>query len=152
MAFRPLQDVQVSLGNLQEEMNRMFDRVWHAGVSTPPFDGQPWAPPVDLYEKPDRYVLLIEVAGVDVGKIDVTYLGNMLTVRGEKPRPGMVGEGDRALRAERRYGTFCRNVELPCEIDAERVSARSQGGVLEITIPKSQSAMPRNVKVSISEG
>ncbi len=152
MAFRPLQDVQVSLGNLQDEMNRMFDRVWHAGVSTPPFDGQPWAPPVDLYEKPDRYLLLMEIPAVDAGKIDVTYLGNTLTVRGEKPRPGVVAESDRALRTERRYGTFCRNVELPGEIDAERVSARSQGGVLEITIPKSQSAMPRNVKVAISEG
>ena len=55
MAFRPFEDTQFSLGNLQDEMNKLFERLWHAGVAAGPFDGQKWAPFLDLHEYADRY-------------------------------------------------------------------------------------------------
>ena len=87
MPFRPFQDTQLSLSNLQDEMNRLIERVWHAGVSTGPLDGQEWAPVIDLYEFDDYYTLCVEVPGIDVASVDVTCLDRVLTIRGEKNKP-----------------------------------------------------------------
>lgn len=149
MTFRPLCDAQASIRNLQDEMNHLMERVWHAGVSTGPFDGQAWAPAADLCEQNDRYVVRLEVPGVNADTISVTYAANVLTVRGEKPCPQGMSEGDRVLRGERRYGSFCRNIELPAGIDADRVSAKCQGGVLEISVPKSPASMPKSVRINV---
>ncbi len=145
--FRPFQDPQLSLGALQDEMNRMFDRVWHGGVSTRPFDGQPWAPAVDLYEYEDRYTVYAELPGVCVESVEVSYLANSLTIRGEKSRPEKVAEATPSLRSERRFGAFCRTVELPGGIDPDRASAKCASGVLEITIPKSATSRSKTIRV-----
>ena len=87
MAFKTIQDAQISLGNLQDEMNRLIERVWHSGVSTGPFDGQQWGPVLDVYEHDDAYLLFAELPGVDGSDVEVTVLNNTLTIRGEKRRP-----------------------------------------------------------------
>ena len=151
MAFRPFQDRDLSLTTLQNEMNRMFDRVWHSGLSTAPFDGQEWAPLVDVYENADGYTLYAELAGVDAASVDVSYVGCTLTIRGEKTRPAGLSDTDRPLRGERRFGTFCRTVELPDDIDAEKLSASCSGGVLEITVPKSVASRPKTIKIKVQD-
>ena len=92
MPFRPFQETQLSLGNLQEEINRLFGRIWHAGVSTGPFDGQRWAPLIDLYEHADCYTLYAEVPGVEGEAVELSYVEHTLTIRGEKAKPA--GEVD----------------------------------------------------------
>ena len=152
MPFRPLQDTQLSLSNLQDEMNRLFERIWHAGVSTRPFDGQKWAPVVDLYEYDNRYVLHAEIPGVDGTAVELSYLDNALTIRGEKTKPAAAEEADRSLRSERRFGVFCRTVELPPGIDADKLSAQCSAGVLEVTIPKSEASRPKAINIDVQEG
>lgn len=152
MAFRSIPDFQVSLGNLQDEMNRLFSRVWHGGVSTGPFDGQEWGPAIDLYEHDDRYTLFVEVPGIDGKSIDVSYVGTALTVRGEKVKPAGIAEDNRAIHRERRFGTFCRTIELPGDIVPEQLSAKCQAGVLEVTIPKSEASKPKAVKIEVEDG
>ena len=148
MAFRPFRDTQLSLGNLQDEMNRVMDRFWHAGVSTRPFDGQEWAPHIDLHEYPDHYKLFAELPGVEAGGIDVSHVGTVITVRGEKVAPG----GDeRNIRSERRFGSFCRTVEMPADVKADKLTAKYTNGVLEITIPKTQSNQPKPIKIEVQE-
>ncbi len=149
--FRPFQDPQLSLNAIQDEMNRMFERVWHGGVSTRPFDGQPWAPAIDLYEQEDRYTVYAELPGVCAESVEVSYLANSLTIRGEKGRPEKVAEGTPSLRSERRFGAFCRTVELPGGIDADRASAKCCGGVLEINVPKSASSRAKTIRVEVEE-
>lgn len=151
MAFRPLINMDLSLGNLQDEMNRLFQRTWHTGLSTGPLDGQQWAPLIDLYEHENHYTLYAELAGVDPGAIEVTHVGHTLTIRGEKTKPSGVSESDQAIRKERGFGTFCRSVELPGDCDVERLKAKSHAGVVEITIPKSESSKPKAVKIEIEE-
>ena len=151
MPFRPFQDTQLSLGNLQDEINKVFERIWHSGVSTRPFDGQQWAPVVDLYEYENRYVLYAELPGVDGAAVELSYLDNALTMRGEKNKPDAAAEADRSLRSERRFGAFCRTVDLAPGIDADKLSAKCTAGVLRVTIPKSEASCPKAVKINIQD-
>jgi HSP20 family protein len=151
MAFRPFQDTEFSLGNLQEELNRLVERIWHSGVSTGPFDGQEWAPVVDLVEFADHYLLYAEIPGVDGSTVELSYIGHELTIRGEKTKPACADEADRSLRRERRFGNFCRTVTLPAGIDADKLSASCRAGVLDITIPKSESSRPKAIKIDVAD-
>ena len=151
MSFRPIHEAQQTLGGLQDELARLAERFWHTGVATGPLDGQPWAPPMDVYEHPDHYKVFAEIPGVDPNEVEVTHVGATLTVRGTKFAPEEMGERDRALRKERRFGAFCRTLELPGDIDVERLSAKCHGGVLVITIPKSESSQAKSVKIEIDE-
>jgi len=146
--FRPFQDSPFSLNNLQDEMGRILERVWHAGVSTGPLDGQKWAPFIDIHEFADHYTLYAEVPGVDRGGAEITFINNVLTIRGEKNSPPEAGQAVRALRNERRFGAFCRSIELPGDVDADRVSAAFQSGVLVVTLPKLESSKPRSIKIN----
>ena len=147
MRIRPVQDAQAVMGVLQDEMNRLFNRVWHGGISTGPFDGQAWAPNVDVYEFADRYLVLAEVPGVEVGSIELTYQDRALTIRGERPRPAGVVEDTPSILRERRYGSFSRTIELPAGVNAEGISARCPSGVLEVTLPKTESTRGRTIHV-----
>jgi len=151
MMFRAMQDPQQLFGTLQDEMNRVFDRVWHGGISTRPLDGQQWAPALDVYEYPDRFVVHVEVPGVDGNSVDVSCVSNTLTIRGEKRRPADVAEDTPSVYRERRYGCFCRSVDLTGKIVVDQVSARCVNGVLEVTIPKAECDRPRSVRVDVSQ-
>ncbi|MEK6799332.1 MAG: Hsp20/alpha crystallin family protein [Planctomycetota bacterium] len=152
MAFRPIHETQQALNTLQEEMNRMFERVWHGGISTPPFNGQAWAPAIDLHEFDDRFVLLAEAPGLSATDVEITHVGNVLTLRGEKRKPSEMEGAVAVIRGERRYGVFCRSLELPAGADADRMSAKCQMGVIELTIPKSEASKPKSVKIAVEPG
>ncbi len=149
MNFRPFPDMPLSLGGLQDEFNRLVERVWHAGISTRPLDGQEWAPVLDMYEYDDRFVVLAEMPGIDANELDITVLGHTLTIRGEKRRPTENAEQVQTVRSERRYGAFCRTVDLPDGVDGDRLSAECTGGVLHITLPKKETYKPRSVKINV---
>ncbi len=151
MNFRPIQDTQQVISNLQDEMNRMFQRVWHVGVSTPPLDGQEWAPPVDLYEFDDRFVLVAEAPGLEAGSIEVHQLGNILTIRGEKQKPALIADAISTLRRECRYGKFSRAIELPNGAAKDKVSAKCHGGLLFVTVQKTETSKPRTIKVQSAD-
>ena len=151
MAFRPFPDPQLSLSGLQDEFNRLVERVWHAGVSTGPLDGQEWAPVLDMYEHEDRFVLYAEVPGIHPNEIDITQTGSTITLRGEKLRPSEAADKGRTMRSERRYGTFCRSVDLPEGVDGDRLSAKCVNGVLEITLPKKETHKPKSVSIKVDE-
>lgn len=150
MAFRPIQDAQLSLGNLQDEMNGLFARIWHAGVSTGPLDGQQWAPLLDLCDCGEHYTIYAEIPGVEGSKVDLSYLGHTLTIRGEKSPPAEADEQDKRIHGERHFGTFCRTLDLPGDADADKITARCQDGVLEIVIPKSESSRVKCLKIDVN--
>jgi len=151
MAFQTFQNIPSSLGSLQDDMNQLFARIYHGGLSTRPFDGQQWSPTVDLCEHADRFTLHVELPGVDPSETDVSCIGSRLTIRGKKTRPIDLDDDNAAVQSERRFGGFCRVIDLPGEIDADKISARSHGGVLEITIPKPESSRPRSVRVEVQD-
>ncbi len=140
-------DLPFSVQEIRNEFDRLLDRVWHGGLSTAPLDGQDWAPPLDVYEHPDRFQVRVEMAGVAAEDVDVSILEGVLTVRGTKAPPQQTGETGRRLRSECRYGRFCRKFELPAAVQENAISASHKNGVLNIEVPKSPEVRGRSVKI-----
>ena len=105
-----------------------------------------WAPPVDIFERGDDLVVRAEVPGVDRKELDITVEENTLVLRGGRKREKEFKHQD-AYRLERSFGTFVRSFRLPGTVDASRISAHYENGILEITLPKAEHAKPRKVQI-----
>lgn len=140
-------DIPFSFQEMRSEFDRLLDRVWHSGLHTAPLDGQDWAPRLDVYEHPDSYRVRVEIPGMTADDVDVTILNHMLAVKGSKPIPEEPSEDIRRLRAECRYGSFCRNYEFQSPVDDSAVTAACKDGVLTIVVPKTPQSKGRAVEV-----
>jgi HSP20 family protein len=103
---------------------------------------------LDVYQTDDEVVVKAEMPGLASEDIDITVSGSTLTIKGEKKREEKVEEDD-YTRTERSFGMISRSIELPCEIAAERVSAKMAHGVLEVHAPKTEGSKRKPVKVKI---
>jgi HSP20 family protein len=124
------------------ELDRIADEAWSAAR-------QPGVP-MDAVRRGDFVHVSFDLPGVDPSTIDVEVERNVLTVSAER-RPSRE-EGDEVIAAERRYGTFSRQLLLGDTLDAGRVEASYDGGVLSLTIPVAEQAKPRKVAVSAAAG
>ena len=116
------------------------------------FEAQPacaWTPRVDIKETAERFVILLDVPGVDPQVIDIQADGNLLVVSGERPAAA-AGEGEHFSRVERGHGRFERRFSLPETADSEAIVAHGRHGVLEIGIPKKAQAQPRRIRVGVA--
>lgn len=136
-----------SMRQLQDELNRVFERVWQGGPQAAIMHGVGGGPAVDMYEFSDRYLIIADLPGVPGDRVEVTLLDDELTIQGDPIDP-VAGTVDGApIKTERRTGTLRRVVEVPQGVDAEKISARCHDGLLEVILPKSVSASPRAVRV-----
>lgn len=132
---------------IQERMNRMFEdslgRTGSEGEASPTAS---WTPAVDIFETPDRVVLLADLPGVEGKDLDVRVEGNTLIMSGERRLESEVDE-ENFHRMERGYGSFQRTFTLPATIRQEGIRAEHQDGVLRVTLPKSEGARPLRIPV-----
>ena len=147
--FRRGLDVRVSLSDLQDELNHVFNRLWHGGIATGPLDGQEWAPKIDLLDHEDRYTILAEIPGVRADDIDVSVSGDAVTIKGHKPAPTTDNDTKEVVFSEIRSGSFCREVTLQEEVRPEDIQAISADGVLTVTLPKAEGAKPKAIRVEV---
>jgi HSP20 family protein len=152
MSFSPFgKEMPVSLSDLQSELNRAFDRFWHGGVTTGPFDGNAWAPAFDMLEEDDAVVIVAELPGLDAADLELSYQDNRLTIKGHRTSPWPEEAERKLLRRERRYGPFCRTVELPAGVDPEGITATCRHGVMTVTLPKVEKARGKSIKVDLAD-
>jgi HSP20 family protein len=137
----PFQDLHA----FRDEMNRTFNR-WFGREEQDERSAPRWAPALDVMESGDAYHIDVEVPGLGPEDIDVTVDQGMLTVQGE--RRYQEETRDRQYhRVERRYGVFRRAITLPSHVDANRVDATYDNGVLRLTVPKTEAAQPKRITV-----
>lgn len=105
-----------------------------------------WNPAVDIREEPDRYLIQVDVPGVDPKDVDITLENGLLTISGERKEEKSTGDGN-YQRTERFHGSFYRRFNLPDAVDADKVDARSEKGVVEITIPRSKKSKANRIPV-----
>lgn len=104
-------------------------------------------PPLNIYEFGDRYLLSAQVPGSQAGEFDLSIAGETLTIRGERKRSDGVKD-DQYRRQERPMGRWSRTITLPDRVDGALVTAAFANGVLTVTLPKAESAKPRQIAVS----
>lgn len=106
-----------------------------------------WAPPIDVYETDDRYVITAELPGLTREQVDVALENNRLTIRGSRPAAAGDGGTRRYHQVERGHGSFERAFEFVDAVDQQAISADLHDGVLTVTLPKRPAPAARRIHV-----
>lgn len=130
-----------------EEWERRFDDLLGRPLWRLPVEGRGWIPAVDVFEKKDKFVVKAELPGMKEEDIDVSVVGDTLSIKGEKKTETEIEEED-YYRCERNYGSFYRSIPLPSTVDADKIEASFEDGVLEVALPKSAKVKPKKIAVS----
>ena len=131
------------LTSLQGEMNRLFNTFFEDnGGST-----RRWAPPMDLADAGDHLVLKADLPGLSEEDVRIEVQDRLLTVSGERKAEHEENR-EGYYRMERAFGSFSRSVTLPDGVDAGKIDASFDKGVLEVRIPKPQERKPHRVEIS----
>lgn len=129
---------------LFEEMQERLERFYESGRRA--FSQLTRQPPLDVKETPDRFVIEVDLPGVDPAKCDVSILDRTVFIRGSREVPAPERD-ERCLRAERRSGEFSREVTLPGDVEQPEASAHYHAGVLRVELMKQNAARPHKVQV-----
>jgi HSP20 family protein len=130
------------LQSFQHEMNCMFNQFFRGGAGEEGSWGHStWTPPVDIYETDDALVFQADLPGVAKDEVSIEVHNNTLNLRGERKHDAAVTE-DHYHRVERAYGPFQCSFVVPTMVDQEKVQASYHEGVLELCLPKLESANP----------
>ncbi|HXG52833.1 MAG TPA: Hsp20/alpha crystallin family protein [candidate division Zixibacteria bacterium] len=147
--WRPFMDFR----RWEREMDRMMDEFFGRAV-------RPWwpvwgredreivSPAMDVYEEKDEIVVKAELPGMKKDDIEVNISDSQLILKGEKKREEKIEE-ENYYRCERSYGAFYRAIDLPKEVQADKIKASFRDGVLEVRLPKSEEAKTREIKVKV---
>lgn len=149
--FDPFREMEA----VRREIDRSFEEAGLGPVSRRwrqaflPGRGARQYPLVNVYDDGDSFRVEALAPGVDPGKLEVTVVRNTLTIAGEKPGLNDV-PAERVHRSERAAGRFVRTVELPTEVDPDKVDAQYRNGLLLLTLPRAESARPRKIAIQTS--
>src|SRR5437868_3723437 len=132
--------LQSTLNRVFQDFNRGNDELMTSGT---------FVPPVDIYEDHNGITLKMEVPGVSQQDINISLENNTLTVSGERKFEKDQKE-ENFHRIERRYGAFSRSFTLPNTVDAEKVNASFEHGLLNIQLAKRAEAKPKQIKINVS--
>lgn len=107
-----------------------------------------WMPALEMYEKEDKFVVRTELPGMKKEEIDISVLGDTLTIKGERKAESEVKDDD-YYRCEMCYGKFSRAITLPSSVQTSKVEASYDNGILEIILPRATEAKPKKVEVKV---
>jgi len=143
--YEPLSDLELAT----QRMRRMLDQTF-GGLAFPSLltEAGGWTPLVDIEEQDDAYAIEAEVPGVKREDVNIEVVGNELEITGEikeKERKGAL------RRRTRRVGRFEYRVRLPDQVDAAKIEASLDEGVLTVRVPKAERAKRQKVNVTSSK-
>jgi len=134
--------------SLPKRIDDIFGQPFLPSIWTGLFgDEAMWAPAIHILEKEDKFVAKVELPGVHEEDINVSIVGDMLVVEGEKEAESEVKKKGYSY-SETSYGSFSRSISIPSIVDVDKIVANFDKGVLEIDLPKSVEVKPKKVNVS----
>ena len=131
------------LFGLEREVSSLFDSF----LGAPALRQARQFPAVDLADYGEELAVAVELPGVKKEDLKIALEHGLLTISGERKERGLP-ENSRWLRNEVASGEFSRVIELPYAVDADNVSAELYNGILKVSLPKSEAARPREIRVS----
>lgn len=134
------------INELQRDMNRLFDNRSSPALTnnSNSLSNIHWQPSVDIHEDKEGYHLSVDLPGIKPEEIEVTAHNGILSIRGTRTEAHTDKE---QKRSERIFGSFLREFSMPENADLERISAKSNNGVLEVFVPKSAKTEPKRITV-----
>ncbi len=129
------------MNRLQREINRLFSDLSQGMLSTAPA-----YPAVNVWTNQEGVVVTAELPGINPDDLNISVLGNILTLSGKR-EPEAIQEGGKVHRRERGYGQFTRSIQLPFDVDANKVEATYQNGVLTVSLPRLEEEKPKKIAV-----
>ena len=145
-------DVFKELDNLRREIDDAFRGAGFGRPFGPTFLSPATThrfPLVNFSEDEGHVYIEALVPGVDPKDVDLTVLRNTITISGER-KPFALQEGQIVHRSELGAGKFSRTLELPVDIDPDRITAQSKDGIMQITLAKAEHAKPRKIDIKLS--
>jgi len=133
-----MMDMLPEMTRFQKEMNRFFSGL-----------GQEYDqhyPPVNVWIGEDDVLVEAELPGMNPDEIEITTRGDILYIKGSRD-PETLGEGCRYHRQERGFGRFSRGLQLPFNVNSDKVEANYEKGMLQITLPQAEEDKPRKIAI-----
>lgn len=124
--------------DLRRAMNRLFGPT--DGLAAEVF------PPLNIYASDDEAVVSTEIPGIEKDSLDISVSGSSFTLSGSR-QPADPGKEGSYLRQERFQGRFNRSVELPFNVDSDKVKASLRNGILEVRLPRAETDKPRKIQI-----
>ena len=140
---QPLSRLQIEMNDL---LNRFFsysDLFWPEACWP---ERTAFSPAIDLAENETEIVVRAEVPGCEPDEINIAVQDHMMTIKGER-KGSSEEKKENYYHMERRQGSFRRDINLPAEINADKIEAKCRDGVLTITMPKSEKAQAQRIIV-----
>jgi HSP20 family protein len=138
-----------SLANPWQEIERMqrdMDRLLGGFYGSPRSRVAPGFPAMNVWTNQEGAVITAELPGVNPEEIDISVVGETLTLTGSR-QPEELQEGEKYHRRERGYGRFTRTFQLPFPVEADNVEALFDKGILHISLPRAEADKPRKISV-----
>lgn len=136
------------IDRLRRDMDRLFARLWD-DFGVPRFPGIARnIPSIDLSESGENLIIRADIPGINPEDLDISVTEDRLHIKGEMKKES-VDEGDTYHRVERRYGSFTRDIQLPCRVMKEEVGATYKEGILTIVMPKCKPEPDRSFRVKV---
>jgi HSP20 family protein len=146
--WRPFHELERWRREMDREFSRHFGSLFHdtesEGVSPPYF------PAIESYVNDGNLVVRADVPGLEAKDIELSVLGNVLTIKGERKQQQKVKK-EEYIRRETSYGSFERRLTLPEGTDAERIKASFKNGVIEVTMPLEKGMSAKKIPIVDSE-
>jgi len=146
--------------SLRREIDRLFEDFnggWRSPLGrsffdVPPFSSReaawPAVPAVDVAETDKAYEITAELPGIDEKNVEVKFADGVLTIKGEKTEEKEEKKKDYYL-SERNYGAFQRSFQVPAGVDADKIEANVNKGVLTVKLPKTAEAQKAEKKIPV---
>lgn len=130
------------MDRLQREMSRLLDD------ASPQTTGE--FPPLNVWANEEHALVTAELPGIEADSLDVSVVGDTITLSGERPVPDVDGDV-KFHRRERWHGNFSRTLQMPFRIDADGVDAAYENGVLQLALPRAEADKPKRISVNVNE-
>jgi HSP20 family protein len=133
----------------RREIDHMYDRFFEPNFlpSSYLFGERKWDPTLDISEGRKDITIKAEIPGIEAKDFDISIDGRLLTIRGEKKQEQKEKE-ETYYRIESSYGYFNRTIELPTEVDPDKVDASYKRGVLKIKLQKAKEYETKRIKIT----
>lgn len=133
----------VELGDVLDD----FDRVVQTFLMPTSAQTVNFQPSCDVTESKEHYLVSFDMPGVKKEDMKIEVQGNQLVISGERHSHLRNQKGESTLRVEKRYGKFERSFQLPSSIAADRIEAHYENGVLNVVLPKAETAQGRTIQI-----